>query len=162
MFKLIPLTFQTGRNHESKLVHLSLKEYSLHVKTTIRIRNMLETYLGEKRKVMPIFLERVMDASRCKITRPREQNCGRLASSTKVSDISSMGATTRERGVLCHRQLAIIYFAVSRMKTSAPHTIDDVHRIGIADSTSYLIESIIAFERCSGKHAIGHAIGDKL
>lgn len=48
--------------HESKLVHLSLKEYSLHVKTTIRIRNMLETYLGEKRKVMPIFLERVMDA----------------------------------------------------------------------------------------------------
>lgn len=165
MFKLIPLTFQTGRNHDTNPNSFTFPWKS--IRYMLRPRSELGTCLKriwEKKEKSCLFSSNALwtQSSRCKITRPREQNCGRLASSTKVSDISSMGATTRERGVLCHRQLAIIYFAVSRMKTSAPHTIDDVHRIGIADSTSYLIESIIAFERCSGKHAIGHAIGDKL
>lgn len=105
----------------------------IYVKTTIRIRNVFRNVSekGKKKKNQLVFLERNYigrnhrDVKSRATSRAKLRSIGRLASSMKVSDISSMVRTTRERGVSCHRQLAIIYFAVSRMKTSGAHTIDD-------------------------------------
>lgn len=92
---------------------------------------------------------------------------GRLASSMKVSDISSMVPTTRERGVFVPSTTGDHLFrSIQDENVGCTHDRQRRRRRRWCSpgwhrrSTSYLIENIIEWR--VGKHAIGHAIGDKL
>lgn len=92
---------------------------------------------------------------------------GRLASSMKVSDISSMVPTTRERGVFVPSTTGDHLFrSIQDENVGCTHDRQRRRRRRRCSpgwhrrSTSYLIENIIEWR--VGKHAIGHAIGDKL
>ena len=92
---------------------------------------------------------------------------GRLASSMKVSDISSMVPTTREHGVFVPSTTGDHLFrSIQDENVGCTHDRQRRRRRRWCSpgwhrrSTSYLIENIIEWR--VGKHAIGHAIGDKL